>query len=79
MRNQLHSHRTSALVAAWKLLEAALATFYRLIMTMAPQVPASHSEDSHKVGFLRGALVREDWVTEPLSRVSTQGLAFQRL
>lgn len=79
MRNQLVSRRTSALVASGKLLEPALVTFYRLIMTMAPQVPASHREDSRNVGFLRGALVRVDWATEPFSRVATQGLAFQQL
>lgn len=79
INNKLATHRMSALVSAGHSMEKALSATYQLIPMFAPQVPASHRGDSHKVDFLRGAVVNYDWATEPLSRVATQGPSFQQL
>lgn len=49
INSQRATHHIRSLVAARQNLEVALATTYRLILMMAPQVPANHSGDSHNV------------------------------
>lgn len=57
----------------------ALATVYKIITKLAPQVPMSHRGNAHKVQFLRDAVIGVPWATEPLSRIATHGLSFQQL
>ncbi len=57
----------------------ALAKVYKIISKLAQQVPNSHRGNAHKIEFLRNAVVKCDWATEPLSRIATHNLSFQQL
>lgn len=58
---------------------AALEKVYKMITKLAPQVPKSYRGDTHKVEFLRSAVVGSAWTTEPLSNIATHSLTFQQL
>ena len=52
---------------------------YKLIKKLSQEVPLSYRGKSHKVEFLRNAIIRYPWATEPLSRIATHGLSFQQI
>lgn len=79
VKNLLATQRMNALVASGQTQLVALASTYKLILKLGPQVPLSYRGEAHKVDFLRGAVVGYAWANEPLSRVATQGLTFQQL
>lgn len=56
-----------------------LAKVFKLILKLSTQVPASPRGDTHRIEFLRRAVIGYDWSREPLSRFATDGITFQRL
>lgn len=58
---------------------AALEKVYKVITKLSAQVPISHRGETHRIEFLRNATVGYDWATQPLRRVATHSLTFQKL
>ena len=79
VKNYLNSLRVTAFVAEGKEMYDGLALTYKSIIKFSRQAPRSHQGDAHKVEFLRNAVVGMPWSSEPLSRVATHQLTFQRL
>eukprot|EP00170_Pyropia_yezoensis_P000401 contig_2207_g402 len=79
VKNYLVGYRMSTLLSDGVTEAVALEQTYKTITKLAPQVPRSHQGDSHKVEFLRNAVVGSPWATEPLSRIATHGLTCQKL
>ena len=46
---------------------------------MIPQVKILHRENTHKIDFLRNAVVGCDGAIEPFIRIATHGLSFRQL
>lgn len=46
---------------------------------MSRKVPLTNRGDAHKIEFLRAAIICDQWVKEPLSRIATAALSFQQL
>ena len=52
---------------------------YMAITKLGPQVSQSRRGESHRVEFLRTALIVYDWAVELLSRIATRLISFQQL
>lgn len=78
VKNYLITLRISTFTSELLKEAAALSKIYKVLTKLSPQGPDSHRGDAHKVEFLRNAFVGSGWSHEPLSRVSTHGLSFQR-
>lgn len=78
-RNKLASLRMKAFESKGMSVEAALTSTYQAVLTGSKLLPPSHSGEVFRVEYLRDAVVGYDWATEPLSRVSTHKLGFQKL
>ena len=57
----------------------ALANVCKMITKLSPQVPTFHRVDAHKSELLKNAVVGCKWATEPLNRISTHNVSFQKL
>ena len=79
VKNYLNSLRVTSFVAEGKETSDALALTYKSIIKFSRQAPRSHQGDAHNVEFLRNAVVGMPWSSEPLSRVATHQLTFQKL
>lgn len=51
---------------------------YNRVLTLSPQVHELHEGDAHKIQYLRAAVVGYDFSDEPLSRITTASLSFQK-
>lgn len=78
-RNKLASLRMKACEAKGMSVEQAFTSTYQKVLTGSKLLPPSHSDEVFRVEYLRDAVVGYDWTTEPLSRVSTHKLGFQKL
>lgn len=79
VKNYLNSLRVYAYIGDEVDDEMALKKVYKMILNVSLQVPSSHRGDSHRIEFLCRAVIGYDWSHEPLSRVATNGLTFQKL
>lgn len=79
VKNHLSSLRITTFVVQGLEVDMALAKVYHLITRMSRRCPQSHRGDAHKLEFLRKAVVGYSWSHEPLSRVATHQLTFQKL
>lgn len=57
----------------------ALTKVYNLVLKLSLKVPTSNRGDGNRIEFLRRAVIGYDWSREPLSRVATNGVMFQKL
>lgn len=78
-RNKLASLRMVAFESKGMSVEQALTATYQAVLTGSKLLPPSHSGEVFRVEYLRDAVVGYEWATEPLSRVSTHKLGFQKL
>lgn len=78
-RNQLASLRMKAIESKGMLVEKALTSTYQAVLNGSKLLPPSHSGEVFRVEYFRDAVVGYEWATEPLSRVSTHKLGFQKL
>lgn len=79
VKNYLNSLRLSHFAAEVLDPAASLGQVYKLITTLARQVPLGFRGDAHRVEFLRKSVIGDDCASEPLSRIATQGLTFPQL
>ena len=79
VKNYLNSLRISQFAGEGLDELACLEKCYKVITKLARQVPKAFQGDAHRVEFLRGAVVGSTWATEPLSRIATHSLDFQKL
>ena len=79
VNNYLGSLRVTSFASQGTEMSDALAKVYNSIIKLSRQAPRYHQGDAHKVEFLRNAVVGTPWSNEPLSRVATHQLTFQRL
>lgn len=77
VKNTLSNLRMNVLVATGQSEASALRDVYQTILKLLPRVPVGYRDDSHKVDFLRGAVVGYPWATQPLSHIATEGMSFQ--
>lgn len=57
----------------------ALEYIYKSITKLSKQAPITNRGDTHKVLFLSSAVAGYEWAKEPLVRIATLELNFQRL
>lgn len=76
---KLVSLRMKAFEAKGMSVEKALTSTYQEVLTGSKLLPPSHSGEAFRMEYLRDAVVGYEWATEPLSRVSTHKLGFQKL
>ena len=78
VKNFLKSLRMSKYVSEEMDIAVALENVYTLILKLAIQAPLAHRGDAHRVEYLSSAVAGYVWATEPLARVATSVLNFQR-
>ena len=78
VQNYLNNLRISNFTAEGLDKSAALCKIYKVVTKLSMQRPISNRGDDHRVAFLRNAVVGSSWSHEPLSRVATHSLTFQR-
>ena len=79
VKNYLNSLRVSSYITQGVESSAALSKIHKSVIKLSRQAPRSHQGDAHKVEFLCNAIVGMPWSNEPLSRVATHNLTFQKL
>lgn len=79
IKNYLNSLRVREFEGTLFDVSSCFSKVYQLILKFSRHVPQSHRGDSHRVGFLRKAVLSYGWGHEPLSRVATHFLSFQQL
>ena len=52
---------------------------YRIIIKISLKVPVSNRGNAHRIEFLKNSVFGNEWPTEPLSRIASQGLLFKQL
>lgn len=76
VKNQLHFLRVSLLFKDKMEIYTLLAAALQCIKNQSRQVPPLHRGKTHRVEYLRYAVVSDVWSHESLVRVATQGLSF---
>jgi len=79
VKNDLCNPRVSYLVGKGMTVDLALVEVYKRVSNRSRMVPAAYHFVEHRVAFLRGAVIRYTWAAEPLSRIATHNLSFQKL
>lgn len=79
MKNFYDSIRVSEFVNQGVEISLALAKVYKLILQLSRQVPVSHRGDAHRIDFFCRSVIGFGWSHEPLSRIATNNLSFQKV
>lgn len=79
VKNSFCSLRINSLITKGIEESEAIAKVYKRIVKLPTQCSVSHSGDAHKIEFPRAAVVACEWIREPLSRVASHQITYQKL